>query len=222
MTWFARVLWLCVVAAVLFAAISQTMSPETNVAMFAETGPFEQASPWLWLGLAVLIVAVFRRATRGVFAGVILSVAAAAREWDMHKSFTGYSVLKPGFYTTTEYPLHQQIIAGVIVLAIFASAAYLVWLLWKLRPWMSSPRPAWLFALALAVFMVGFTKVLDRAPAIIRNDFGIDLHERLILLMGAWEEGLELLLAVFFAVIVLAYRTLMRAPHYQSRLSGAL
>lgn len=218
---FHAVFGLCVVGAVIFAAISQTMSPETNVTLFAETGPFEQASPWLWLGLAVLIVAVFRRASRGVIAGVILSVAAAAREWDMHKSFTGYSVLKPGFYTTTEYPLHQQAIAGVIVLAILASGAYLAWLFWKLRPWMSSPRPAWLFALALAIFMVGFTKVLDRAPAIIRNDFGIHLPERLDLLMGAWEEGLEMLLAVFFAVVVLAYAMLTRTPHQRPRLSAA-
>lgn len=217
---FLCVLGLSAFTAVICGIMSQVLPVATNDSLFAEAGPFERASPWFWIGLSVLIVLVFRRATPGVASGVVLSLAAAAREWDMHKSFTGYSVLKPGFYTPTEHPFHQQIIAGVLVVAVLASAFYLVRLVWKLRPWASSPRPAWLFALAFACFMLVFTKVLDRAPAIIREDLGVELPVRIDLLMAAWEEGLEMLLAVYFAGVVLSYASLTDSAHYHSRASS--
>ncbi len=218
---FLCVLGLSAFTAVVFGIMSQVLPTATNESLFAETGPFERASPWFWLGLGVLIVLVFRRATPGVVAGVVLSLAAAAREWDLHKFFTGYSVLKPGFYTHAEYPLHQQAIAGVLVLAALASGFYLLRLVWKLRPWASSPRPAWLYALVFACFMLVFTKALDRAPAVIRGDLGVQLPVRVDLLMSAWEEGLEMLLAVYFAGVVLSYDALTGSAHYHHRASSA-
>lgn len=211
---FVGVLALTGVAAALLGAVSQIVTPEQSRAMFYETGPFERASPWFWLGLAVLIVAVFRRATPGVLSGVVLSVASAAREWDLHLSLTGYSVLKPAFYTKDQYPLWQKALAGAAVLAIAASVFFLLRIVWRQRPWRATPKPAWAWALVFAMFMLVFTKVLDRAPAVLRNDVGLDLPERLLLLMSAWEEGLEMLLAAYFGGVALAFEAMERVgPH---------
>ena len=212
---FLTVVGITLIAAIVFALLSQTLSPTTNIRLFAETGPFEELSPWLWLLLGASIVAVHRKLTPGVAAGVVLCVACAAREWDWHKSFTGYSVLKPGFYLTTEHPLTHQILAGAAVLAVGASAAILLYKFISLRPWASSPRPAWLLALLFAVFMLALTKVLDRTPGILRGDFGIELAGPVLLLFGALEEGLEMLLPLYFAGLVLAFAVLMRTGHHR-------
>lgn len=203
------------VAAVVFAIMSQALPTRTNERLFAETGPFEQASPWLWLALGAVVVATYRRATPGVVAGVIVCLACAAREWDIHKSFTGYSVLKPGFYLSREYALSHQIIAGTAVVALGVSALILLHKLWRLRPWASRPRPAWFFALAYAFLMLVLTKVLDRTPAILRDDFGFELPEKVRMLMAAWEEGMEMLLPVFFAGLVLSFAVLMRSTKHR-------
>ena len=212
---FLGVVGLTLAAALVLAGVSQLVEPAVNHRLFAETGPFEQISPWLWILLALLIPAAHPKPTPGVAAGVIVSLAAAAREWDMHSAFTGYSVLKPGFYTTTEHPLPQQLLAGVIVLAVLAGGFYLLYRFVALRPWMKSPRPAWLFALLFAAFMLAATKVLDRTPGILSGDFGYTLPERALLLFTALEEGLEMLLPVFFAGVVLAHAALIRQAHHR-------
>ncbi len=208
------VLTLTGVAAALLAAASQALPPDRSRALFYETGPFERASPWLWLGLAALIVVVFRRRTGGVVAGVVVSVASAAREWDLHMSMTGYSMLKPAFYGKAQYPLWQKALAGAAVLAVAVSLFVLARIVWRERPWRASPRPAWAWALVFAAGMLVLTKLFDRAPAVLRNDVGVDVGERLLLLMSAWEEGLEMLLAVYFGGVTLAYAALERVgPH---------
>lgn len=209
------VIGLTAAAAGVLALLSQTLSVRTNLRLFAESGPFERLSPWLWLLLAAVIVGAYRRMSPGVIAGVIVCLACAAREWDMHKSFTGYSVLKPGFYMTTEHPLSHQLVAGLIVLALGASVVILLCKLVRLRPWVSSPRPAWLQALGFAVIMLALTKVLDRTPGILRGDFGIELAGRALLLFGALEEGLEMLLPLYFAGLVLSFAVLMRTGHHR-------
>ena len=211
---FVGVLALCAVFALVLGVLSQVLPPDKSRALFYETGPFERASPWLWLGLAVLIVAVFRRASWGVLSGVVLSVASAAREWDLHLSLTGYSVLKPAFYGKDQYPFWQKGLAGAAVLAMFISLFFLVRIVWRDRPWRARPKPAWAWALVFAIAMLVLTKLFDRAPAVLRNDFGIEVNERLVLLMSAWEEGLEMLLAVYFGGVALAYAALERiGPH---------
>jgi uncharacterized flavoprotein (TIGR03862 family) len=52
---FVGVLALTGLAAALLGVVSQIVTPEQSRAMFYETGPFERASPWLWLALAALI-----------------------------------------------------------------------------------------------------------------------------------------------------------------------
>ncbi len=214
-----RVLWgamLIVVTASVTLAIVSQMFPAWALALaFSERGLFERLSPWLWAGLALLIPLVHLKLSLGVAAGMILSIAAAAREIDLHKTATGYSVLKPGFYTHSEYPLHQQLIAGTLVLMAIASALYLTRLVWKLRPWMSATWPAWLFALLFAMFMLVATKGLDRAPDLIADTFGLRLPGRLAVIMFAWEEGLKMLLALAFAAVVICFACMVRSGYHR-------
>lgn len=202
---------LCLVAAVALAISSQALDPETARRVFAETGPFESASPWLWATLGVLIGVVFRRPALGVLAGIALSLACAARELDLHKSITGYSVLKPGFYLSSEHALHHQIVAGAAVVALLAAALVLAGRVRALRPWRRLDA-AWVWGFGFALLMFVTTKALDRAPSILHEDFGVVLSDRVRLLATALEEGLEMLVPVFFAAAVLAYAAATGSP----------
>ena len=199
---FAGSVLLAVVAATAVSVLALGLPQSRTTTLFEETGPFEQASPWLWLALALFIALVFRRPTLEVAAGMILAVAAAAREWDWHVAFTGYSMLKPPFYYREGEPL-ERVIAGGIMLLVFASVVVLVARLIHLRPW-KRPRPWWAFALGFAFFMLVFTKAVDRAPGILRDDLGVDLTDGVRLICYAIEEGLEMMLPLFFAAHTLA------------------
>ena len=199
---FAGSVLLAVVAITALSVMALLLSPGQATPLFEETGPFERASPWLWLAFALFIPLVFRTPTASVAAGMIVAIAAAAREWDWHIAFTDYSVLKPPFYYREGDTL-ERIIAGGIMLLIVASVVALIAQLVHLRPW-KRPWPWWVFALGFAFGMLVFTKAVDRAPAILRDDFGLDLPERVRLICYAVEEGLEMLLPVFFAAHSLA------------------
>ena len=191
-----------VVVATAVSVMALVLSPSEAGPLFEETGPFEQASPWLWLAFALWIPLVFRKPTLEVAAGMIVAVAAAAREWDWHIRFTGYSMLKPPYYYREGDTL-GRIIAGAIMLLVIASVVVLVARLIHLRPW-RRPWPWWVFALGFAFGMLVFTKAVDRAPAILRDDLGFDLPERVRLVFYAIEEGLEMMLPIFFAAHALA------------------
>lgn len=171
---------------------------------FDAGSPFEAASPWLWIALALAIPLIFRKPTLTVAAGMVVALAAAAREWDWHVAFTDYSMLKPPFYYREGTPI-EVIIAGAIMLVVLASVVILLARLVHLRPW-KRPIPWWALALGFAFAMLVFTKVVDRAPGILRDDFGVDIdgRERLRMVFYAVEEGLEMVLPAFFAAHALA------------------
>lgn len=202
---FASSVLLAVVATTALSVMALLMTPSEAGPLFEETGPFEQASPWLWLALALWIPLVFRKPTLEVAAGMIVAVAAAAREWDWHVAFTGYSMLKPPFYYREGDTL-ERIIAGGIMLLVIASVVVLVARLIHLRPW-KRPLPWWVFALGFAFGMLVFTKAVDRLPAILRDDLGLinlDEHASVRMVFYAIEEGLEMMLPIFFAAHSLA------------------
>jgi hypothetical protein len=213
---FAGSVLLAVVATTALSVMALLLSPSEAAPLFEETGPFEQASPWLWLALALFIPLVFGKPTLEVAAGMIVAIAAAAREWDWHVAFTEYSVLKPPFYYRAEHSvfaeegqrmvrvgLAEQVIAGAIVLVVLASVVVLVARLIHLRPW-KRPLPWWVFALGFAFGMLVFTKAVDRAPAILEEDFDITMGVATRQACSAIEEGLEMLLPIFFAAHTLA------------------
>lgn len=195
---------------VVLGAYSQVITDETSDTVFSESGPFEQASPWLWLALGVLVFAVARKLDRVVIASNIVCAACAAREWDTHKVFTDYSVLKPGFYLTTEHPLHHQLFAGVALLLLGISCLVIIHHAWRVWPRGGQPIAPWIWSLIVAALMLVGTKVLDRTPAVLREDMAITLSNPLLRLFTAWEEGLEATIPVAFAAMVLAFH--FRSP----------
>jgi len=206
---FASVLLAAVTSAML-VTLALVVPPETVAPWFEETGPFERASPWLWIALALWIALVFRKPTISVAAGMVVALAAAAREWDWHVAFTEYSVLKPPFYYRGEHALHHQIIAGAIVLAVLVAATILLARLLRLKPW-SRPIAWWVLTLLFAFGMLVFTKAIDRAPAILAENLGVDLGPRMRQVFYAIEEGMEMVLPVFFAAQALAHARWHRA-----------
>ena len=206
---------LAVVAATAVSVLALALPESRTQTLFEESGPFEQASPWLWLASALFIPLVFRKPTAGVAAGMVVAVAAAAREWDWHIAFTEYSVLKPPFYYREGEPV-ERLVAGAIMLVIFASVAVLLARLFSLKPW-RRPWPWWVFTLGFAFSMLVFTKVVDRAPAILRDDLGLDLPDDVRLICYAVEEGLEMMLPVFFAAHSLALARWHRATRRPER-----
>lgn len=209
---------LAVVMTTAVVVLAFVLPMDDSERLFAETGPFEEASPWLWIMLALALPLIFRRFTLEVASGMVLSLAAAAREWDWHVAFTDYSMLKPPFYYREGDTL-ERIIAGGIMLVVFAGVVILVARLIRLRPW-KRPRPWWAFALGFAFFMLVFTKAVDRAPGILRDDLGVDLPDQLRILCYAIEEGLEMMLPVFFAAHSLALARWHKAMRRSERAEG--
>ncbi len=191
-----------IVAATALAVLALALPESRTATLFEETGPFEQASPWLWLAFALWVPLVFRKPTRTVAAGMIVAFAAAAREWDWHVAFTEYSMLKPPFYYR-EGTVLERIIAGGILVLILASVVILIARLVQLKPW-KRPIAWWAYALGFAFCMLVFTKAVDRAPAILQENFGIAVGDRLRLVAYAIEEGLEMVLPFFFAAFTVA------------------
>lgn len=198
---FASVL-VAIVATTALTVLALVLPEARTQTLFEETGPFEQASPWLWLAFALWIPVVFRKPTRTVAAGMIVAIAAAAREWDWHKAFTDYSVLKLPFYYR-EGTVPERLVAGGVMVLVIASVVVLIARLVQLKPW-KRPITWWAYALVFAFGMLAFTKVIDRAPAILQDDFGITVGDRLRLVAYAVEEGLEMVLPLFFVAYTVA------------------
>lgn len=171
--------------------------------MYSESGPIEIASEFVWIGLALFSVALFRGSITSI-AGALLALGAAAREADWHKEFTDESMLKPKYYLSGEYPLESQIIGGVVVALLLASLALVTWRFFRLAS--TDPRlvPPWAGASFAAMAIFVFSKLADRMPGILKEDFETRLPERLYQTVRSLEEGLELFLPAFFAVAMIS------------------
>lgn len=181
-----------------FAGTALLLSPETFAWLYEENGPIEVVSVLLWGAAAVYFA---RDAIRGggltPALGALLSLAAGMREADLHKAITGYSVLKISFYRSAEFPLSHRLFAGVIVAAIAVALIVLLALFLRslLRNGWASRAMKWLL---LAIVILVVSKVLDRAPATLQEDFGILLSEPVRRQFTAFEEGLEACLPLVF------------------------
>jgi hypothetical protein len=94
----------------------------------AEGGPVERPTEWLWFAMAALFAAAastrLDAASRAAL--VVMMLAFGAREMDLHKAYTGKSVLKVSFYLG-EAPWRHKLIAIVVISLV--AAALLVLLL---------------------------------------------------------------------------------------------
>lgn len=161
--------------------------------LFSEVGPFEQMSIAAWLFTALVVIARIRPLGARAWAFAGLCAVFAAREADWHKAFTADSLLKTNYYKHAVAPLPEKIIAGIVAVAAIALVIYVGLVIARflfLQGGWRSRSGVWLI---LGTVLVVLGKILDRAPAVLAEDYGIVLSPLFELYSTAFEEGLEMI-----------------------------
>jgi len=194
----AVLLMLGVYMAVL-VALATVLSGPAFQRTFSEHGIVEMINVAAWLACALVFA---RIAWRGRELVAVLSVfplfAAALREADLHTAFTGYSVLKVSFWLDGRFEPFHKLVAAAVLLPTLVSLGWLVLLLVRRlrRGGLGSPAMSMLL---LAIGLLVFSKVCDRAPAVLHESYVVDLPALVRRMTQALEEGIELTLPVIFA-----------------------
>ncbi|MBP6095277.1 MAG: hypothetical protein KBF58_09950 [Methyloversatilis sp.] len=160
---------------------------------FSEAGPFERLSIAAWLATAAVVIVRIRPLGARAWAFALLCLVFAAREADWHKAFTGESFLKNSFYRDVARPFEERLMAGAVAILLVALLLYAGFVIVRflfLRGGWRSRSGAWLMA-GTALVLIG--KVLDRLPATLSVDYGIELGPMVQLYATAFEEGLEMI-----------------------------
>lgn len=166
---------------------------------FSEEGPIEIVSALLWIVAAAVVLVRARPLRRRAWAFALLYVVFAAREAELHRAFTADSMFKSSYYRRVAAPFEEKLVAGLVAIAIVTLLAYVIWVvvrfLWKERGWRTRSG-AWLLAgMALLVF----SKVLDRAPAVLAEDYDLVVGPLVKRYFSAFEEGLEAIVPLMLA-----------------------
>ncbi len=209
-----------VLAALASIALWLLLPPGQVMHVLREGGPVEGLTEKLYFILAAALWFSPRQKGewRITLALTVLLVAAGAREMDLHKSLTGFSVLKVSFYLQ-DRPLSTKLIALCCVGPVAAAALYLLHTqgraLWQ-RLRLHEP-----VAGNLAIFFVTLvvTKVLDRSLNILAQDFSIPSSPSTEALVSAFEEVGELSLPMIAMVARWQYLQL-RAGDPQAPAAG--
>src|SRR5690606_27324264 len=128
-----------------------------------------------------------------------------ARELDLHKAFTGTSVLKVSFYLGPA-PLAHKLVALGAVGVVLAAVLYLLARhgrsVWRgLRQGHPAATTVAVFAATMVV-----AKIVDRSRMVLLEDFGVALGSSATALFIALEEALELGLPLLVLLGLLRHR----------------
>lgn len=178
---------------VLLALFPLLLSEESFVWVFSEAGPFERLSEPAWIVTALIVIFRIRPLGPRAWAFALLCLAFAAREADWHKAFTGESFLKNSFYRDAARPIEDKLICGAIALVLIGLLLYAGFIIARflfIRGGWRSRSGGWLLA-GTALVVIG--KVLDRLPATLSVDYGIELGPMVKLYATAFEEGMEMI-----------------------------
>lgn len=195
------------VAAMLgLAAAGLMMDPLRAQTVFSEVGAVERVTAWLWVLVGIAVLVLDRPPTAAALGGFVICILAAAREADWHKALNGESLLKPGFYLPDQSPAELQLLGAALVLMLVVAAVTVARRLLVLTRSLDHPWPAWAWGVMGVCAVLVVAKSLDRAPAILRDDFGITVPPRMLAVALAAEEGLEALTPLLVIAAVLGYR----------------
>jgi hypothetical protein len=185
---------LALLAFIVLLALFPLLLDERNfVWVFSEEGPFERLSEPAWIATALIVVFRIRPLGPRAWAFALLCLVFAAREADWHKAFTGESFLKNSFYRDAARPFEEKLICGAIALLLVALVLYAGFVIARflfLRGGWRSRSGMWLLA-GTALVVAG--KLLDRLPATLSVDYGIELGPVVKLYATAFEEGMEMI-----------------------------
>jgi len=167
--------------------------------VLSESGPFEVGALLLWLGAAVVLAVRIRPFTARTLAFATLMLLFAAREADLQKAFTAESVSRLHYYRKVAAPLMEKLAAAGAALLFVALVAYAAFVCGRflLRGGLKSRSGLWL---ALAAGLIVVTKLVDRTQGFLATGFGVSLPPGTGQFMAAFEEGMEAVLPVLFAV----------------------
>lgn len=188
-----RIVLAIVAFTVLLASLPLLLNEASFHWTFSEEGPFERLSIVAWLVTAAVVIVRIRPLGARAWAFALLCLVFAAREADWHKTFTGESFLKNSFYRNVARPFEERLMAGavaVLLVALLLYAGFVIARFLFLRGGWRSRSGAWLMA-GTALVVIG--KVLDRLPATLSVDYGIELGPMVHLYAAAFEEGLEMI-----------------------------
>jgi|HigsolmetaAR202D_1030399.scaffolds.fasta_scaffold06347_2 hypothetical protein len=157
---------------------------------------------WLAMVIALLMA---RRDPKLFTLSAVLLFLFGARELDWHKAFTTDSVLKSNYYLKSAAPLTEKLIAGAVVLLIFALVIY--YLACYLRPFLQGllRRSPPAISIACTFVLLAFTKVVDRSVSVLEVDYGVRVPEWVERLQTALEEPLEFFIPIL--ILLALYQT---------------
>lgn len=174
------------------------LDPASFHRFFSEQGPVEIASLILWPLAAVVVLASVRPHSRRTWAFALLYPVFAAREADLHKAFTAGSIFKSGYYRHVAAPLAEKLVAGIVAIAIVALLLYVLFVCARYllveRGWRTRAG-RWLLAAMVLLFV---SKVFDRAPAVLAEDYGILISPLTDRYFTVFEEGIEAIPPLLF------------------------
>lgn len=165
-------------------------------AFVEEGGPVETGTILLYAVAALAVAFVRLPALSGIdkLCAIVVLVAFAAREADLHVALFGFSILKARFYSTVGSA--DQITVAVLVLALIALAALLL-MKRHGRRWLTSPAN-WSAPDATVIvfmFVLLVAKSMDKLPGTLEYLGRASLlSSQVLLLMLSVEEILEFLL----------------------------
>ncbi|MES2536823.1 MAG: hypothetical protein V4632_13215 [Pseudomonadota bacterium] len=165
---------------------------------FSEEGPYEQLSIAGWVLAALLILVRIRPLGLKAWTFASIFVMFAAREADLHKAFTVGSIFKSRYYLDAAAPIRDKLVSGIVAAGMIALVVYAGFVIMRFlfrQGGLQSRTGFWLM-LGTASFVL--CKVVDRAPAILAEGYGITLPPLAMRYASAFEEGMELLNPLLF------------------------
>ena len=188
------------------------LPPDGVQLLMDEGGPFQRPTELLYFAVAIAIaLLLWGRIGPAVWVALCVTfVAFGAREMDLHKHFTGASVLKLSFYSSAA-PMQQRLVAAAFVIPILFAVGFLVFRF--ARSWWRALRRREPLATTVACFILTMivSKMFDRSVSILEDDYGIVASASAHALVSALEEIMELSLPLIAAWGVLQSRRLVSA-----------
>lgn len=182
-----------------------SLSPDAHDWMFSEAGPFERLSVLFWLVLGVFTLFRLRRAPRLALPAGVAAIILGLREAEWHKAFTTDSLLKTNYYEMPGVSLWEKVPAGLVAIAVIGLAVFMAWRGFNAVLRHGGWRTDWGATVLLAGVVLPVIKVVDRAPAILAEDYGVTIGTTLATVVSALEEGVEMVLPLLFMAAVAAY-----------------
>lgn len=177
----------------LLAALPLLLPQQSFRYAFSEEGPFERLSVIGWITTALIVIARIRPFGFRAGAFALLCLLFAMREADLHKAFTADSILKSNYYKHAIAPLGEKLVAGIVAIASIALIVYIGFVVLRFLFLQGGWRSRSGFWLLFGTMLVLLGKVLDRAPSVLSEEYGIVLSPLVGHYAVAFEEGLEMI-----------------------------